>query len=133
MYEIRKRSTTQPDIWYPVAWSDQRVYAAKIAELMNVYEDGEFGVFETNDTPSASGVAGRGGSAGRKRPGVTVDMTKDLELMDRDELKAYARAEGIRLYTVVPEKMRKQIREIEYTRAHHGDAFRDHVELGETV
>lgn len=60
-----------------------------------------------------------------KRPAVAVDMTKDLELMDRDELKQYARAKSIRLYTVVPEKMRKQIREIEYTRAHHGDAFRD--------
>lgn len=103
MYEIRKRSTTQPDVWYPVAWSDMRVYAAKIAELMNVYEDGEFAVFKTN-TPSTSGEANQKGRAGGKCPEVTVDMTKDLELMDKDELKQYARAEGIRLYTVVPKK-----------------------------
>ena len=52
-------------------------------------------------------------------------MTKGIDLMDRDELKAYAGLRRVRLYTVAPEKMRKQIRGIEYTRAHHGDAFQD--------
>ncbi len=73
------------------------------------------GNWETGSTPRKRG----------KRLEVAVDITKDLELMDRDELKAYARAKGIRLYTVVPEKIRKKIREIEYARAHHGDAFRN--------
>ncbi len=50
--------------------------------------------------------------------------TAGLEKMNRDELKKYAKENGIRLYTTVPEKMREKIREVEHMRAHHGDAFR---------
>lgn len=49
---------------------------------------------------------------------------KNLENMNKEELKQYARDNGIRLYTSVPERMRKRIKEVEYVRKHHGDAFR---------
>ncbi len=48
----------------------------------------------------------------------------DLEKMNKDELKMYAKEKGIRLFTTVPEKMRERIKEVEYVREHHGDAFR---------
>ncbi len=67
MYEIRKRSTTQPDVWYPVAWSDMRVYAAKIAELMNVYEDGEFAVLKQIHQVPVAKRTRRGALAGSAR------------------------------------------------------------------
>lgn len=41
-YEIRKRSTTNPDIWYEVAWADTREWAGKIADALNLCGDGEF-------------------------------------------------------------------------------------------
>lgn len=53
---------------------------------------------------------------------------KQLEEMTREELKAYAKDRGIRLYTVVPEKMIKIIREVEHVREIHGDAFRESKE-----
>ncbi len=49
----------------------------------------------------------------------------ELQKMSRQELKEYARQRGIRLYTVVPEKMIERIISVEYSRATHGDAFRE--------
>ena len=49
---------------------------------------------------------------------------KTLDEMTREELKAYAKQKGIRLYTVAPDKMREKIRELEHARATKGDAFR---------
>lgn len=50
---------------------------------------------------------------------------KTVDEMDKQELKEYAKKKGIRLYTtVVLDKMRNQIKQVEYTREHHGDAFR---------
>lgn len=46
-----------------------------------------------------------------------------LEDMSREQLAQYAKEHGIKLYTRVPSKMIKQIREVEYVRKHHGDAF----------
>lgn len=46
-----------------------------------------------------------------------------LEDMSREQLVQYAREQGIKLYTQVPSKMIKRIKEVEYTRKHHGDAF----------
>lgn len=48
----------------------------------------------------------------------------DLEKMNKDELKKYARENGIRLFSTVPKKMREKIREVEYVRTNHGNAFR---------
>lgn len=48
----------------------------------------------------------------------------DLDKMNKDELKKYAKEKGIRLFTTVPEKMREKIKVTEYVREHHGDAFR---------
>ena len=48
---------------------------------------------------------------------------KTVDEMDKQELKEYAKKKGIRLYTTV-DKMRNQIKQVEYTREHHGDAFR---------
>lgn len=84
-----------------------------IVDLLS--KSSNFGNRKPDSTPRKQG--------GRRK--VTVDMTKDLDLMDRDELKEYARVKGIRLFTVVPEKMRKRIREVEDARARRGDAFRD--------
>lgn len=44
-YEIRKRSTTQPDIWYIVAWADTKEWADKTAAALDMCEEGEFKVF----------------------------------------------------------------------------------------
>ncbi|MDE7298244.1 MAG: hypothetical protein K2N94_05375 [Lachnospiraceae bacterium] len=52
-YEIRKKNNTrlgEPDSWFPIAWTDLRVWAEKIADSLRVFEDGEFGVF-TSDMP----------------------------------------------------------------------------------
>lgn len=49
---------------------------------------------------------------------------KTVDEMDKQELKEYAKKKGIRLYTTVLDKMRNQIKQVEYTREHHGDAFR---------
>lgn len=46
-----------------------------------------------------------------------------LEDMSREQLAQYAREQGIKLYTRVPDKMIKRIKEVEYIRKHHGDAF----------
>lgn len=56
------------------------------------------------------------------------EMTKDqimsiLTTMDKDQLKQVARENGIKLYTVVPEKMRVTMRDVIYSRLHQGDAF----------
>ena len=51
MYEIRKRSTTFPDLWYVVARVVSRVYAKKIADMLNVFEDGEFDVVRVEALP----------------------------------------------------------------------------------
>lgn len=56
------------------------------------------------------------------------EMSKDqirdiLVTMDKDQLKQVAREQGIKLYTVVPEKMRTQMCSTIYSRLHHGDAF----------
>ena len=49
----------------------------------------------------------------------------ELQYASYDELKAYAREHGIRLYTKVPSKMLNIIAETQARRMHHGDAFRD--------
>lgn len=49
---------------------------------------------------------------------------KTVDEMDKQELKEYAKKKGIRLYTTVLDKMRNQIKQVEYTREHPGDAFR---------
>lgn len=51
--------------------------------------------------------------------------TKTLDEMNKDELKQYAKEHGIRLYTTVEKKMRNYIKSVQYTREHHGDAFRE--------
>lgn len=51
-------------------------------------------------------------------------IMKTVDEMDKQELKEYAKKKGIRLYTTVLDKMRNQIKQVEYTREHHGDAFR---------
>lgn len=57
------------------------------------------------------------------------DMNKEqimeiLLTMDKSQLKQYAREAGIKLYTKVETKMRAVMRDVIYTRLHHGDAFR---------
>lgn len=49
---------------------------------------------------------------------------KSLDDMNKEELKQYAKENGIRLYTSVEEKMRKHIKDVKHVRETHGDAFR---------
>lgn len=52
------------------------------------------------------------------------ELLNALESLNKDQLKAYAREKGIRLFTGVPQKMREAIAEIEISRKHKGDSFR---------
>ena len=54
----------------------------------------------------------------------TIGKMKTIDNMTKEELKQYAKEKGIRLYTSVPDKMREIIKQVEYIREHHGDAFR---------
>lgn len=54
-----------------------------------------------------------------------ANLRKELEGMDANELRSYARSNHIRLYTRVPEKMLEFILDTKTTREFHGDAFRD--------
>lgn len=49
---------------------------------------------------------------------------EELERMSKEELRQYAREKGIKLYSAVAEKIRQRIYSVEYSREHHGDAFR---------
>ena len=42
MYEIQKRSKTNPNIWYMIAQTDILMWAKKIVEDLNIIETGEF-------------------------------------------------------------------------------------------
>lgn len=59
------------------------------------------------------------------RSGEVMNMNELLASMSKEELQQFAKEHGIRLYTVVPEKMRARIEEVMHTREHHGDAFRE--------
>lgn len=52
------------------------------------------------------------------------NLKEELYLMDKDELKAYAKKNGVRLYTTVPDKMVQVIADTMTSREFHGDAFR---------
>lgn len=41
-YEIQKRSTTDPHVWYMVAQADTKEWAEKISESLNICDGGEF-------------------------------------------------------------------------------------------
>lgn len=41
-YEIQKRSTSEPDMWYAVARADTREWAKEITDALNICGDGEF-------------------------------------------------------------------------------------------
>lgn len=41
-YEIHKRSTSEPNIWYMIALADTMEWAKKITDALNACSDGEF-------------------------------------------------------------------------------------------
>ncbi len=41
-YEIQKRSTLDPDIWYMIAQADTEGWAREIVDALNMRSDGEF-------------------------------------------------------------------------------------------
>ena len=49
----------------------------------------------------------------------------ELESMTVQQLKEYAKTNGIRLYTVNRDKIINKILEVEHVRSTHGDAFRN--------
>lgn len=50
---------------------------------------------------------------------------EELNRMGKEELLALAKANGIKTFTVVPEKLRTKLFEVWNTRQHKGDAFRN--------
>lgn len=52
-------------------------------------------------------------------------MEKSLDIMTREELRAYAKKKGYKLFTTNTEKMREIIKQKDYFWEHHGDAFRE--------
>ena len=53
------------------------------------------------------------------------NLRAELADMDKDELKAYAKKNYVRLYSSVPDNMVSTIVEAMTNREFHGDAFRD--------
>lgn len=50
---------------------------------------------------------------------------EELNTMGKEELLALAKANGIKTFTVMPEKLRANIFEVWNNRQHKGDAFRN--------
>lgn len=53
------------------------------------------------------------------------NLRDELSLMDKDELKSFAKEHGIKLYTTQYSRMLQRIIDIMTVREFHGDAFRD--------
>lgn len=54
-----------------------------------------------------------------------LKLTEELSGMGALELRDYARAHYVKLYTRVPDRMREAIVSVMTTREFHGDAFRE--------
>lgn len=50
MYEIVKRSTTNPNIYQTVAYTDLKEWADKIIDLLNLYTNDEFSIDDNEKT-----------------------------------------------------------------------------------